>query len=172
MKIRKVFLNFEKEEKWLNEMAAKGMHFIGYTFCTYYFEKGEPGEYNYRIQLLDQAPDHSEVQEYLEFMKDSGVECVATYVRWAYFRKKSEEGTFEIYSDIESKIKHFKKIAWLMGSLALLNVFIALLNTMLSTISTYNLYFSFISWLTVLILLPITFGYIRRIKQLRREQEF
>lgn len=26
--IRKVFLDFEKEEKWLNEMVAKGLNFV------------------------------------------------------------------------------------------------------------------------------------------------
>ncbi|MCD8511703.1 MAG: DUF2812 domain-containing protein [Bacillus sp. (in: Bacteria)] len=168
IKIRKVFINFEKEEKWLNDMAAKGLHLVGYTFCKYHFEKGKPGEYQYRIQLLDETPFHYETQEYLQFMEESGVECVCTYVRWAYFRKKAEDGPFEIYTDVESKINHFKKIAWLFGGLAAFNIVIATINTFLST---FNLYLSFINWAVALLLIPVTIQFMKRINELRKEQE-
>lgn len=43
--IRKLFINFEKEEKWINNIAAKGLNFIDYSFSRYLFEEGTPGEY-------------------------------------------------------------------------------------------------------------------------------
>ena len=36
---------FEKEERWLNEMAQEGWALTCGGFCTYTFEKCEPGEY-------------------------------------------------------------------------------------------------------------------------------
>lgn len=38
--------NFDKEEKWLNEMAAKGLCLISVGFCKYEFEDCEPGEFH------------------------------------------------------------------------------------------------------------------------------
>lgn len=46
----KLFLNFEKEEQWINEMAEKGLNFTGYTFGRYTFEEGVHGEYIYRMK--------------------------------------------------------------------------------------------------------------------------
>ena len=39
---------FDKEENWLNEMAAKGLALVGVGFCRYEFEECTPGEYNVR----------------------------------------------------------------------------------------------------------------------------
>lgn len=38
--IRKLFWvwDFDKEEKWLNEMAAKGLSLVAVGFCKYEFE--------------------------------------------------------------------------------------------------------------------------------------
>ena len=44
--------NFDKEEKWLNEMAAKGLCLISVGLFRYDFEDCEPGEYQIRMQLL------------------------------------------------------------------------------------------------------------------------
>lgn len=77
--VRKLFANFEKEEKWLNEMASKSLNLVDYSFGRYLFEEGTPGEYIYRIELLKEDPMHAESKAYINFMEDSGVECVATY---------------------------------------------------------------------------------------------
>ena len=42
--------DFDKEEKWLNGMAAKGLCLVSVSFCRYVFEDCEPGEYNIRLQ--------------------------------------------------------------------------------------------------------------------------
>ena len=47
---------------------------------------------------------------YIKFLEENGVEYVASYMWWVFFRKKSSEGPFDIYSDIESRIKHYKRI--------------------------------------------------------------
>ena len=58
--IMKLFMDYEKEEKWLNDMSAKGLQLVHYSFPRYTFEEGEPGEYTYRIQLLENIPSHLE----------------------------------------------------------------------------------------------------------------
>jgi len=106
----KAFWDYEKEEKWLNEMSAKGMALTGYSWCRYVFEETEHNQYAYRIELLENMPNHLESVAYIKFLEESGVECVATYTRWIYLRKKTSEGSFEIYTDIDSRIKHYKRI--------------------------------------------------------------
>ena len=39
---------FEKEEEWLNEMAANGWVLESVGFCRYSFVRCEPGEYTVR----------------------------------------------------------------------------------------------------------------------------
>jgi hypothetical protein len=103
----------EKEEKWLNEMSAKGMVLTDVMGLRYVFEQGTPGEYIYRLELLNYLPSHAESIAYVKFMEDMGIEYVGSCLRWVYFRKQAQDGVFEIYSDIESKIKHLKRITWL-----------------------------------------------------------
>ena len=108
--IRKAYWNYEKEEEWLNEMSAKGLALTDYSWCRYVFTDSLPGEYIYRIQLLENPPSHPASQKYLRFIEENGVEHIASYMRWVYFRKKASDGAFDIYSDIDSKIKHYQRI--------------------------------------------------------------
>ena len=103
-------MDYEKEELWLNEMAAKGFALTDFFFCRYKFMDCKPGEYIYRIELLDNLPGHFESQAYINFLAENGVEYVASWVRWVYFRRKAADGPFDIYSDIDSKITHYKRI--------------------------------------------------------------
>jgi hypothetical protein len=114
--IWKTFLDYEKEEKWLNKMATKGLAMTAYTFCRYTFEDCVPGEYIYRIEYLEHNINHPESIRYIRFLSENGVEHVDTYFRWVYFRKKSSDGDFKIYSDLTSRIKHYQRISklWLI----------------------------------------------------------
>ena len=49
--------DFEKEERWLNEMAQEGWALKKASFCTFVFEKTEPGEYIIRVETLDNSSD-------------------------------------------------------------------------------------------------------------------
>lgn len=119
--IKKLFWawDFEKEEKWLGEMAAKGLALVGVGFCRYEFEDCTPGEYSFRIELLDNRPEHPESQKYISFVEETGAEQVGSYLNWVYFRKK---GQFEIFSDYSTKIKHLTKILRLLAVLSVLNL--------------------------------------------------
>lgn len=102
--------NFDKEEKWLNEMAAKGLALISVGFCRYEFEESLPGEYNVCLQLLENSPKHPEGQKYIEFLEETGAQHVGTYLNWVYLRKKAADGEFELFSDNASRIKHLTRI--------------------------------------------------------------
>jgi len=108
--IHKAYWNYEKEEKWLNEMSAKGLALTDYCWIRYVFEETDSAEYVYRIQLMEHWATHPESQKYIDFIESTGAECVATYMRWIYFRKKATDGPFELYSDISSKIRHYRMV--------------------------------------------------------------
>lgn len=136
--VRKLFWDFEKEEQWLNEMSAKGLAFSSYSWCKYVFTDSPKNEYTYRIELLDNVPTHPESMAYLKFLEENGVECVSSYVRWIYLRKKSSEGAFDIYTDLESKIKHFKRINTLWNSVMWLEFIVGLANILIGVTNYFN----------------------------------
>lgn len=43
--VRKAFFDYEKEEKYLNEMSAKGLALTDYTQFRYVFQDAPKGEY-------------------------------------------------------------------------------------------------------------------------------
>ena len=43
-------------------------------------------------------------------MSEMGIEIMALWGPWVYLRKLAEDGTFELYSDVESRIAHYEKI--------------------------------------------------------------
>lgn len=114
--------DFDKEEKWLNEMAAKGLALVGVGFCKYEFEECTPGEYEVRLQLLEKHLCHPESEKYISFVEETGAEPVGSHFRWIYFRKKRAEGSFELFSDIDSRIKHLNLIISFILLLSIVNL--------------------------------------------------
>ena len=109
-RVFKWFYDFEREEIWLNDMAAQGWHMQSFFLGLYEFKEGEPGEYIYRLELLPQRAAHYESHKYFRFLEETGVEIVSAWVRWVYYRRKAEEGAFDIYSDVDSRIKHYRRV--------------------------------------------------------------
>lgn len=176
----KAYWDFEKEEKWLNEMSAKGMALTDYSWCRYVFTEAPNNEYIYRLELLENLPSHAESVAYIRFLEESGIECVATYWRWIFLRKKSSEGPFDIYSDIQSKIKHYKRVSTLFGVIGALNLFAFLVNIInrIAVSPKYNdNYLPYISLIVFLngvfgvCLTWLVVGYIRKISKLKKEKQ-
>ena len=112
----KFFYNYEKEERWINSMSAKGMALVDYFWTRYVFEEEEPGKYIYKIEFLDKMGSKNiENIAYVTFLEDLGVECVGIYMHWATLRKEAKDGPFEIYTDLNSRIKNCRKMSrwWL-----------------------------------------------------------
>jgi len=122
-------MDYEKEEKWLNEMASKGLNFSDFSFPgRYTFVEGIPGEYVYRLEFLNKTPANIESQSYIKFVESTGAEMVGSYLRWIWFRKKATEGPFVLYSDNISKINHYKRIVYFIGIIGGLNISCGLFN--------------------------------------------
>ena len=79
--------DFDREEDWLNAWAARGLALVDVCGIRYVFEEGAPGEYEYRLELLEHTAGSSEGRCYLDFLRDLDIECVGTYGRWAYLRR-------------------------------------------------------------------------------------
>jgi hypothetical protein len=119
---------FDKEEKWLNECSAIGLHLTDVGFLRYTFEEGLPGAYSHKLELLNNWPSHPESVAYIRFLEDTGVEMVGSILRWVYFRKKSELGKFDLFSDLDSRINHLNRILMLFIPIMLLQFFVAPMN--------------------------------------------
>lgn len=115
--------NFEKEEKWLNEMALSGWALDGVGIGFFHFIACEPGEYTIRTEL------HGFDDAYFSFLKEMGVEYVGRVFQWVYFRKKTTFGEFELFSDIDSKIKHLNRIARVIWCVGVANLVIGVINS-------------------------------------------
>ena len=122
--IRKWFWvwDFEKEEEWLNEMAMSGWVLEGVDWCTYHFMRCEPGEYSVRLEM------HPYDEAYLSFMKETGAEYVGRMMMWIYFRKKTADGPFDLFSDIDSRISHLDKIGKMLAAIGGANLLIGIVN--------------------------------------------
>ena len=114
---------FEKEERWLNEMAQEGWALQNAGFCTYTFEKTEPGQYIIRLAMLDSSPDFE------NFMEELEAQSVGHCFSWGYFRRSAQLGPFDMFSDVDSRISHLNKIGQMVRLLCLANLLIGVTNT-------------------------------------------
>ncbi len=114
--VRRLFFvwDFEKQAEWLNEMADKGLHLTNVGFGRFDFEEGEPGAYVYRMEWLARRPGWGESVDYIHFLEETGAEYVASFKHWVYFRKQTSEGTFDLFSDLDSRLSHLKRLMTLV----------------------------------------------------------
>lgn len=162
--------DFKKEEKWLNNMSARGMQLVGVGICKYTFEEGTSGEHSYRIELLEQLPTHPESASYIRFLEETGIDYIGSYMRWVYLRRKSNEGEFDLFSDIDSRIKHLKRILTLLLCLVPLEIISLGLNISAAIMgSTVNLVFAGLFALILVLLSIGTFKLSKKIRKLKKE---
>ena len=123
--IRKWFWvwSFEEEEDWLNEMAMNGWVLESVSLLTYHFARCEPGEYSVRLEM------HPYDETYLSFMEETGAEYIGRMAMWIYFRKKTADGPFDLFSDIDSKIRHLDKISKMLAAVGAANLLIGIANS-------------------------------------------
>ena len=176
--IRKWFWawEFDKEEQWLNDMAAKGKALVSARYATYEFEDSTPGEYAVRLEMLENAPTHPESEKYIHFFEETGAEHVGSVMRWAYFRKKTSDGAFDLFSDIPSRIKHLNRILALLLPITLFNTAIGIHNVLMffaRTAGNFN-NFNAIGFVNLALSALITIGIVKlsaKRKRLKKEQQ-
>ena len=162
----------EKEEKWLNEMCAKGLGLASVGFGRYEFEDCTPGEYQYRLEFLEHFPTHPESVQYIKFVEDTGAEQIGSITRWVYFRKKSADGPFDLFSDNASRIKHLSRIIALLLTLNIFNIYIGCYNIFIAiTWDSPANYGGIINLAVAALLFYGIFRLNRQRKALKREQQ-
>jgi len=124
-KIRKWYWiwEFEEEERWLNQMADSGWVLEKLGFAVFYFRPCEPGEYIVRTEMRDKD------DAYVGFVEETGAEYVGRMAKWIYFRRKTELGDFRLFSDLESRLGHLRKMAKTMKGVGIANLIIGMANT-------------------------------------------
>ncbi len=115
--------DFEKEERWLNQMAAQGWVLERVNWIRYTFRRCQPGEYTVRLEMHPNDP------EYIQFMEDTGAEFISRNFAWLYFRKRAEAGGFELFSDIDSRIGHLDRIGRMLSIIGGCNLLIGVMNS-------------------------------------------
>ena len=112
-RVRKFFTiaEFEKEEKYLTDMAAQGWRFVDTNGYLYTFERCEPEQVVYRLDFsgipLDQRDD------YYAMFRDYGWEYLQDINGFSYFRKSADGVSpedLEIFSDGASHLTMVKKV--------------------------------------------------------------
>jgi len=182
--VRVFFINqHEKEEKWLNEMAAKGFAMASIRGgISYEFLKCEPGEYTYRLELLEHNVMSPESINYIQFIEDTGAEMVGSWARWVYFRKKASVGEFDLFSDLDSKVNHYIRIRNFLLPFMFLEFSIAALNFSgylsnayqydwaAESMSSINLFYSILTGFLGVIMLLFFLSIQKKVKALKIEQ--
>lgn len=112
------FYNTDKETEWLNHMAAQGWAMKDFCLGFYRFERCEPGEYIYQVDVSEKLLGVSE--EYRQFMEETQTEIVCTWGFWVFLRRKAEEGPFRMYTDVESTIRYYTKIKDSFGTVEII----------------------------------------------------
>ena len=163
--------DFDKEEKWLNEMASKGLALTSVGFCRYEFEDCVPGEYKLCLEFLGRGLSGAENEKYIEFLEETGAEHVGTFSGWVYFRKKTSEESFQLFSDYSSRIQYLTRIIRFIAVLGGLNLYIGCFN--LFMFFWHNFYGNLIGTINLLIGAISMIGMtrlIRKRKKIKAEQ--
>ena len=109
----------QKEERWLERMAAAGWHLVS-GGIRFVFEKGEPQQMRYR---LDYRPSYPQGQdEYFALFRDAGWEHAGDYFNWHYFRSPASAGAPEIFTDSESRAAKYRGLFVILMLAALINI--------------------------------------------------
>ena len=172
MRKYKIFLDDAKEEQWINDMANEGWYFQSFHFPIYTFTEGEPGEYEYRTEMLEGFGRGKATNEYLDFVKSTGAEVVQKRFNWVYFRQHKSKGDFELYSDPASKFSYINRIYTLYGTLAVLNLVCALFNGVMSIFENSMHFNSFMTGLNTGVFIALLYPFVKtayRRRNLKRD---
>ena len=121
----KYFIDFEKEEKWLTDMASQGYRLKKAGQFYYTFEPIPPEQAVIRVDYRYFNWDDDFVT-YCTMFEDSGWEHISGKKRsgFQYFKRKSECNDEHIYSDTESRAERYSR--WLANPTLTFSLFLLL----------------------------------------------
>ena len=98
----------EEMERYLNKMSHEGWQCCEIVRNELRFVRGEQDEYTHRVQYFYESRD-GEKDDYLRTLGETGAALVGEYGEALILRKKTADGAFELYSDLDSKIAALEK---------------------------------------------------------------
>jgi hypothetical protein len=143
MRKLKFFINFRKEERWLNEMAKQGYKFtkksIGYEF--------QPDKPENTVIKLDcrTFKRQADFEDYCTLFEDCGWKHITGTKSSGYQYFKSIDGGEDIFSDADSKAGRYKRIShmWMALAASYIPIFAVLISTSsIDTGALLNLYYT------------------------------
>ena len=117
MKKFKLFLNYEKEERWLADMASQGYQ-LKETDFGYSFEKTLPEQAVIKIDYR-RFKKEQDFLDYLALFEDSGWQHISGTKKSGsqYFKKTNSDSTEDIFSDTASRAGRYKRLSDMWFSL-------------------------------------------------------
>ena len=125
MKKFKLFLNYEKEERWLADMASQGYQ-LKETDFGYSFEKTLPEQAVIKIDYR-RFKKEQDFLDYLALFEDSGWQHISGTKKSGsqYFKKTNSDSTEDIFSDTASRAGRYKRLSDMWFSLFIPFLFIS-----------------------------------------------
>lgn len=137
--VKRLLLNdiyeIDRNESWFSYMAKKGLHLnkIGRTFV--YFEKGDPKNTKYRIDILYEEPS----QEKMDVYSDCGWSFVTQISNFYIFSADENADTIELHTDpIEQRDTLDKLNKKLKSNLIIVSIAMILFLGMICSIYIFN----------------------------------
>lgn len=142
MKKYRFYTNFDKEERWLDNMAKNGWAFTSRSIWgTYYFDKIEPSNINYRIdfRIFGKKEDFA---EYVQIFADSGWKHISgsKYSGSQYFTPNIPNVDEDIFSDGNSKAGRYGRLSIMWLSIIIAYTIIFLISLGRGSVSFYSLF--------------------------------
>ena len=146
----KLYFDKDKETQWLNEMSQKGWAMTGFFAGFYRFEPCEKGKYTYQIDFGNEFFSVSD--DYREFMSDSDIEIIQSWGFCVFLRKLSSEGEFQLYTDVDSQIEHYKKIRNMFKAVTVIELICLFIELFSASMTNSPLLWSFVFLILAIII--------------------
>lgn len=164
----KIFFDIEKETKWLNNLAKEGYRLTDRQCFTYYFKKCEAGQYLYQVERRRPFSTKKN-KDYIDFASSLDINIVSTQFGWFYFEKENDGKEFNIFTDVPSKISHYKNLIITLLMIGVFNFYI--LNSNPRGPYIFNISFPFVANSIMLIAIVVTIvKYLLKIHNLKKEK--
>ena len=146
----KLYFDKDKETRWLNDMSDQGWAMNGFFAGFYRFEPCEKGKYTYQIDFGNEFFSVSD--DYREFMSDSDIEIIQSWGFWVFLRKLSSEGEFQLYTDVDSQIEHYKKIRNMFKAVTVIELICLFIELFSASMTKSPLLWSFVFLILAIII--------------------
>jgi len=115
----RLFMDFAREEAWLNEMARQGWELTAVSLGNYHFRQAEQNDTKIRIDFREFS-NQTGYESYITLFEDSGWQHLAgTRTSGAqYFKRVSPDSTEDIFSDALSRAMRYRRFAGMWLTLA------------------------------------------------------